>query len=250
VPLISGIIRLDLMALTYDATINSIGNIRAWWRLDEASGTSAADDGPNSYTGTHVSSTGTGDVDVIVNRSTYSKVYDDPTGNTSTDVGTQIATDVGGNTAMSISAWMKFDSIASSSNTGRVAVRSDAQFRLYNFYDSGSENGVYFLLNGLTSTLANSPKIDTSDITTGVWYHIMGTWSSATGDAKIYLDSVLKDTKTSITGSLAVSANTTRIGSDSSGAAYRHRGHLQEIVVFDSEVSQADVENIYNSGTA
>ena len=243
--------RFDLMPLDYDATINAIGSIHSWHRFDESSGTSAADSSGNGYTGTHDSSSGTGDTEKVVNRSTYSKFYQTAQ---RTALSTSHSNDLGGGNRLSISSWARFVSFGQTNNTGRVIIRNDSVYRLYDYKQTvgGSFDGIYFFINGVNTDLNDSPYIDRigQPLNTDTWYHVACTWNGTTGDQKIYLDGNLIDTETGKTGTLVTSATTTHIAADTPGTNYNMKGYLQEIVVFEKELLGSEVSDIYNAATA
>lgn len=215
----------------------------AYWRLGEASGTTAYDETGNRFDGTFISgmegSTGviTGDSDTCF---TWLLATHE------VDIGTQMNATTNGLSALSISGWIYFSSLPSSANTGRVLMRNDSAYRLYYYYDSVGENGFYFLLNGITSTLAGSPKIPTGSLTTGVWYHIVGTYDGS--EAKIYVNGFLEDTKTGLSGTIASSTDATRLGVDSAGSNYWHVGNMDEVAMYPRALTAAEVRMLYDRG--
>lgn len=71
------------------------------------------------------------------------------------------------------------------------------------------------------------------------------TWDSS-GSINLYLDGTLKDT-TAITGSITGSFSTASIGSNSIGGGF-WKGNIDEVVIFNKELDESEVTNLYNNG--
>ena len=83
--------------------------------------------------------------------------------------------------------------------------------------------------------------------TINTWHHITATYKDSTKTLKIYLDGVLKDTSTGTTSTNSASIPLS-IGCYSSGVSQFFTGNLDEVSVFDTELSASDVTSIFNSG--
>ena len=143
--------------------------------------------------------------------------------------------------AVSITCWVK---IKNGSSTGDIVaqntVNSDYGYRLY--YDANI-NRIRF---GINDEAGNSAKyVDSSNtINTGEWYFVAGTWDGTT--AKFYLNSNLEESKT-ITqifhgGDILFGAANT-----SSPFLYLE-ANLFDIRIFDYELSQSQINDIYSTG--
>ena len=140
----------------------------------------------------------------------------------------------------SISAWFKLETISSSGNIFQTRVDSNNNILLY--YNAGN--------NELTSTYkgggtANITVTDDNIEGDGLWHNVVTTWDSL-GSINLYLDGTLKDT-TAITGSITGSFSTASIGSNSIGGGF-WKGNIDEVVIFNKELDQSEVTNLYNSG--
>tara|TARA_R110002051_G_scaffold1803_2_gene9990 strand:- start:3502 stop:4587 length:1086 start_codon:yes stop_codon:yes gene_type:complete len=143
-------------------------------------------------------------------------------------------------TTGSISAWFKLETISSSGNIFKTIVDSNNNISLY--YNAGS--------NQLTSTYkaGGIPYITfTNDNIEGdgLWHNAVSTWDSS-GSINLYLDGILKDT-TTISGSVTGSFSTASIGSNSLVGGF-WKGNIDEVVIFNKELDQSEVTNLYNNG--
>jgi len=89
----------------------------------------------------------------------------------------------------------------------------------------------------------------------GNWHHVVITWSGATGtasDCKMYFDSV-EDTSLNVysdtlNGSIANSHNFELGDREVDQGTYPFDGNLDEVAIYDKELSQAEVTAIFNAG--
>ena len=79
------------------------------------------------------------------------------------------------------------------------------------------------------------------------WHHITATYEDSTKTLKIYLDGVLKDTTigSASTNSASIPLS---IGCYSSGVSQFFTGNIDEVSIFNSELSASDVTDIFNLG--
>lgn len=113
-----------------------------------------------------------------------------------------------------------------------------------------STNGIWiqwFTDNTLYFTIRNGAIMTTSYALSGDtdWHNIIGVYNGA--NAKIYVDGNLVVTGTNIPSSLSSTAgNNFEIGS--LNGSFFTSGNIDEVAVFNSELSASDVTSIYNSG--
>ncbi len=185
-----------------------IADLVSYWKLDETSGTTATDsEGSNDGTrnGPDLNQTG------IVG---LKKAYDwEGSENDDVTVGNGFSAVFGGNTAMTISAWIKAESIRSSGpshggtgNTGNTIIQGRATKDALEFQLGGNDELGLFLRYGNNSGNVTQTSTTTSPISTGVWYHVAATFDSAlSGDEiKLFVD-----------GQLVKSASTSQTNIDS-----------------------------------
>jgi hypothetical protein len=78
------------------------------------------------------------------------------------------------------------------------------------------------------------------------WHHLVGTYNDTTGDLKLYLDGVLKNTSAT-TSDVNTASVDLRIGCSTVNGLF-FQGGIDEVSLFNSELSASDVTSIYNSG--
>lgn len=149
----------------------------------------------------------------------------------------------GTDNAFSLSAWFNADSIgtffiaAKDVNGGREWVFRTISSQL-SFFAFGTGGG--YIGRQYTSTLS-----------TGQWYHVVVTYdgSKASSGIKLYLNGSQVDNADYASGTYTAAVNTTtnlRVGS-SERDGYSN-GKIDEVAIFNSELSSSNVTAIYNSG--
>ena len=118
---------------------------------------------------------------------------------------------------------------------------------------SSSKAGFDIIINSLDVNLSRRTR--TKQATTGyisigftydTWHNLIGTYNDTTGDLKLYLDVVLKNTSATSADVNAASLDL-RIGCSTSDGLF-FQGGIDEVSLFNSELSASDVTAIYNSG--
>jgi len=143
----------------------------------------------------------------------------------------------------SISAWVNIDN----KNRFRIVSKYDSNLE-YLLTTSGSGILVFNLYDN-----SNGSRISrriSSVMATNTWIHLITTYdgSSSSSGIKIYMNGSRADDTTSDSGSYTAMENTTapfEIGKTLSVVA---NGHIDEVSVFNSELSASDVTTIYNGG--
>ena len=153
--------------------------------------------------------------------------------------------------AFSISAWVKMNDAT--------------RFRIANKGINFSNNYEYLFSTGGSDTISLNlydsstggriaRKYNTA-LTSyeGTWIHILATYdgSSTSGGIKIYLNASRIDNASNNSGSYTAMENSTNdleIGASTADSRYSN-GHIDEVAVFNSELSASNVTSIYNSGS-
>ena len=116
-----------------------------------------------------------------------------------------------------------------------------------------SKAGFDIIINSLNVNFSRRTR--TKQATTGyinigfsynTWHNLVGTYNDTTGDLKLYLNGVLKNTSATSADVNATSADL-RIGCSSDNSLF-FQGGIDEVSLFNTELSQSDVTTIYNSG--
>jgi hypothetical protein len=216
----------------------------SYWRLDETSGTSAADSA-GSQTGTYrngVTLGQTGAMSAAANKAAGFDAVDD-------DVQVGDVYDYAGTASFSVEFWMK--RTATNDTLWRpVIVKEDPGA------DWSSRQGWAMWLAPNSNKVsmerwngAASSGISTSTINAGSWYHIVATYDGST--IRLYVNGTLNRSAAS---SLSMNDHTIplRFGSfgsytDSSWFS-RYSGLLDDVAIYSSTLSAAQVRTHYNAG--
>ena len=190
-------------------------NLRAWWRMEEGSGTTTADSaGSRVATLTNAPAWTTGRM-----------------GNGLQFNGTSNYLTITGSTApaaLSISAWIKPAGV-----TGIQSILS--QQSSFSLRTNGT--GMRF------TTLGIKDYDIAAVLTAGTWQHLVVTFTpNTTGGLKIYVNNVLKSTQNS-TG-INSNTNAWQIGRTTTGEYFG--GSLDDVRLYSSVLSATDVTNLYN----
>jgi len=144
--------------------------------------------------------------------------------------------------ALSITAWVKFDSLSGFPMIYAIGDYFDgyAGNGGHQFYSSS--NKVAFFDTGT----GGAPSFSSTTLSTGTWYHLAVTRSASRG-ITFYVNGSSAGTDTR-TGSPSTGTLDIKIGSDAGPSNYLN-GLIDEVAVFNSVLSASDITSIYNSGT-
>ena len=202
------------------------------WRFDETSGTTAADSSGNGNNGTTSGSPtwvagkfGNGlnfdGVDDVVNSGSGSTLDDLP--------------------AMTLAVWIKADTIGEG-GFGRILQKGTGGAGGWRFLLRGT-NQIEFTVDHATTDLQRVSA--TNAFSTGVWHHVVMTWSGSqtATDIKIYVDGVETSYATTTNGSgsrVSESAANFYIGNES-GTTRTFDGVLDDVRVYDGVLGASEV---------
>jgi Concanavalin A-like lectin/glucanases superfamily len=204
---------------------NMTSGIASQWKLDEASGTSAADTSGNSHTGT-VTGTATWTTGVIHNGFSF---------NGSTKIQATGLMNSAAN--VSVSAWANLTT-ADTSGAEIISLGDHFGLRL----DTGGVSEVFFY-NGSSYVTATIAK---SYAGTG-WHHFAGVFDDTNNSLKLYVDGALATT-TSTAASISYSglgANTVIGRHGNASTNYDFTGTIDDVRVYGYALSAAEVIDIY-----
>jgi len=148
----------------------------------------------------------------------------------------------------SISAWIKM----TDATTFRIAFKSDnsATNNEYGLFTSGADQLFFQLYDETTSIKIG--KFYTTALTSyeGQWIHIVGTYNgnSNTSGIKLYLNGIRVDNSGTSVGSYTAMHNTNASFEIGKYTTTYANGLIDELSIFNSELSQSDITSIYNSG--
>jgi len=223
----------------------TIPNPLAWFKMNERTANTVVDSSGNGYDGTNNGATvnATGKVQ---DSNGVARAYDFDGTNDYIDITDSALQDLPSGD-FSVSCWLKLDSLPSGTtyricsrrnNTGGqgiiFTVDSDGHINAYS-----SNAGTDGSTNGNTS------------INDGSFHHAVMTYNSSSGEYSIFVDSVDDGTLVSAAAATPTSSTGTfKIGSSfnfTSGQFFD--GKIDQFVVFNAELSQSEIDEIYNSGS-
>ena len=140
-----------------------------------------------------------------------------------------------------ISSWVKLETVSSTAYIMRIFGDADNHITLL-YHNGSSELRGTYKSDGSTKTASTTDAIEND----GLWHHVLTTWDSS-GNIKIYLDGVLKDTNTFASSVFASPVTAAAIGSSTEASNY-WQGNLDEISIYNYELSAANVTTLYNDG--
>ena len=150
----------------------------------------------------------------------------------------------GNDSAFSISAWVKLDT----NNRTRVAAKGNLEW----LFSTGSTNKLSLYLWSNDGTSAYLAREETTALATGTWHHIVATYdgSNTVGGINLYRAGSSTTTNTITPGTyagMAAQQGSLRIGQWELNSSVMN-GLVDEVSVFNYELTSSQVSDIYNSG--
>jgi hypothetical protein len=151
----------------------------------------------------------------------------------------------GTDSAFSISAWVKFDSV----NKARIISKDvSTGSREYLFGTNNSSRVNMLIGNGSANLdIQNNTALNTTS-----WFHIVATYdgSKSASGLKVYVNadaSSLSDISVGSYSGMASTSGNLEVGRFANGHSF-FNGLIDEVVVWDSELTSSQVTTLYNSG--
>ena len=147
----------------------------------------------------------------------------------------------------SISTWIKIGQTTAQGIVTKYG--SSSSTREYLFYTTGGKLRLLFID---ASNGANNFATGTTNLSTNTWYHVSCTYdgrggSTAYNGITLYINGVAESVTTS-GGSYTAMSNTSQRVEIGKYSTNELLGNIDEVSVFNSELSQSDVTTIYNGG--
>lgn len=212
-----------------------------YWRLGEASGTSALDSSGNSRTLTYSGSIAFSQTSLLPSQADTAITL------SSTSSGKASLADASWMhpTTFSIEAWARWDGVGpatthciASKTIGGTVNATNYQFMLYR--PSGSNNATIIVVNssGTNVTLSESA----GNLASGQTRHIVATFDGT--NVKLYVDGT-QVASTALSGSLAPSTSSALVIGDTAGGSRAWGGTLDEVAYYGSALSATRVAAHY-----
>ena len=152
--------------------------------------------------------------------------------------------DVGGASALTVSAWVKHDSVGNAAIVTQYVGPNNRAFRLAMYPSTSSWAGLRLDAYNSSNTNFGANYLLDPVISSGVWYHAAFVF---TGSAiTVYYNGNASPT-VSMSGVLDSVTRNVDIGS-SGGSSDFMSGNIDEVAIWDSALSASDITSIYNSG--
>ncbi len=147
----------------------------------------------------------------------------------------------------SISAWIKIGQTTAQGIFTKYG--SVSSTREYLFYITGGKLRLLFID---ASNGANNFATGTTNLSINTWYHVCATYDGSGGSTAyngmtLYINGVAESVTTT-GGSYTAMSNTTQVVEIGKYLTNELLGNIDEVSIFNSELSQSDITSIYNSG--
>jgi hypothetical protein len=217
-----------LIGRSYQDTVLDSGPV-SYWRLDEASGTTAADQKATN-SGTYMNAPSLGQPGALAGDSDTAVSFNGA--NNYVDVPTSASLNITG--PISVEAWIKVN--VWDYDWQAIVAKGDSAYRLHRY--PASDNLAF-------GTNAGDDVQGTTNVNDGSWHHVVGVWDGSTKNT--YVDGVL-DTSCSDTGTLATNGYDLAIGENLEATGRYWDGSIDEVAVYNRALSATEVQLHYDSG--
>jgi PKD repeat protein len=150
--------------------------------------------------------------------------------------------------AMTLVAWVRLEAAPASADYRVISKSGPSGYRGWDLKaERGGTNGSYWSVGVATSSTS---AVGTGDyggpVAQGTWYHLAGVYVPGT-ELRMYVNGVLvKTNSTGIPATMYVPSREPRIGARSDGLFFN--GKLDDVAIFDTALSQDDIQDIMNYG--
>jgi hypothetical protein len=227
------------LLLLHNAPVSGGPSPIAWWKLNDGSGATTADDSGNGHTGTRTGTTwdtgfltfdGTGDYITVANES----AFDFDRGN-----------------AFSVSAWVRWNVAADGGGLRRI-VNKQQNFGNQQGFDIRMDTGnraIGFVLSDTTGA-AISRGSGVNTLSFSVWHHVAYTYdgSSSSAGMKVYVDGVDVSGASSGTISNPILNDTAMLIGDQTTGGSSVWGDMDDVRVYNVELTSGQVSALYSGG--
>lgn len=216
-------------------------NLVAWYKLDETTGTVVWDakGGDNNATNSgSVPINQTGKIGTAYGNWGDPKYLDFNI----------IALNSNYNRPFSVCAWAKQDNNRADAKVIFVGAGGTDNFQ-YSLEVSSAEKFKFAVCKRGTACYE---AVSNGDLTNGLWYHVCGTYvgGSDTNGIKVYVNGVLQNTKgTYLAGAVSPANYKGSLGNNQEATNQYWDGKLDEVSYWDINLSQTQINELYNSGT-
>lgn len=212
-----------------------------WWNMDtnRIMGTAMTDLSPSGYTGTLSGAT--------LPSSTGSNKYGQALsfdGSTSyVDMGNVLNND----SDLTLAVWVNTSSIGHTS-LDTIVAKSGAGSDFDLLIDTATGNIFGFYISTVTPTADYNVK-STTAASLNNWQHLVGVWDKTADTLKIYVNGILENTTSSVTGDRATNANNFCIGKSCNNANRLFAGKVDDVRVYNRALSATEISELYRGSS-
>jgi hypothetical protein len=224
---------------TLNITINAAGTaptgLIGWWKLDESSGTTAADSSGNGNNGTLSGAPAWqqagGHLAGALNFNNISDFV---------DCGSAASLNT---PSVTVAFWMKPSKVAVMGPVDKLPMNTGVGYavRLRDtgaiWFRLGSEPGTQVDVYGAPNSYAS-----------GVWTHVAGTFDSASGSAKLYINGVL-GAQTTYAGTLSTASTHLLLAKENKTSNEGYAGALDDVRVYDHALTSSEIATVMEGGS-
>jgi glucose/arabinose dehydrogenase len=217
----------------YRATVLGDGPV-GYWRLGEASGTTAADE-TGANPGTYLNSPTLGVAGALKGSSNTAASFN----GSSQSVDVPSSASLNASTGVSVEAWVKPTTMPGAGGTGTIAMKAtDPPYAYWlQVIDTG---GAKF---GVGVGGVNHPLSAAGVVTTGSWYHLVGTYDGSV--QRLYVNGRLVASQ-ALTGNVDSVAGDFRIGTTHTTEWFN--GAIDDVAVYNKALTPGQVQSHYEAG--
>lgn len=240
-----------LNATAYSAAVLADSPV-GYWRLGEASGTSAADSSGNANAGTYTGTVTLGQSGALAmepdGSSNAAALFDGSSGFVDLGLARLIGTDSSLSGNFSVELWVKANGAAAFAYLFNQA-NSAAVNAITGMNLNGAGVGYGFVIRNDAGTILSLSEgaAAPSRLTDNVWHHVVFTRAGTTWC--IFVDGVQTATNTTFAPSGTYTCDQVSIGRRSSASGQYAAAILDEVVVYPAALSAARIAAHYNAGT-
>ena len=216
--------------------LSSESNLLGYWRMEENTGTSIADDSSNSNTGTLTNGAAFAS-DVAIGFDSASIAFDGVNDNFTVDGAADTITgDLG-----SVSIWFKLNTTAFVPWLYEIWADDNNVVRAY--YHGSTNKLTCIHIGG-----GNEAKCETTTaVENNGWHHLAFTWDTGENESKMYLDGSSADTGTA-SSDFDGDFTSVNVGIRGHGwSSSTWDGNVNDMAFFDDVLTSGEISTIYNS---
>jgi hypothetical protein len=216
------------------AEIGQIYGLLGNWKLDETTGSTAADSSLLGNNGTYQGGVTLAASSPVPGSGALAAVFDGTSGRVS--VGNESAYDVTG--PISLTAWIKVSSFTVSQQA--ILTKGNSAWRLTR---RGNSNSIQFVCAGLSPNKVNGTK----NVNDGGWHHLAGVYDG--NSLTLYVDGVV-DASVSSTGSISTNNYDVQIGGNSQSSGREFNGAIYDARVYNRALCPVEIQAMSGGGSA